>query len=315
MVLITGGMGFIGLHTAQAFLSAGEKVVLTRFRATREPEFIKRNADRVTVVNLDVTSAFECLDVIRQHRVESIVHLSAPGLGALPPGEELRVNLLGLMNLLEAARLSGVSRVSVASSIAVYAGLAEGPFREDQPLRIESSSPTEAFKKSIETLSLHYSERSGLDVIVLRIAAIWGPLYHSMFNLPSRMVHGALRKGKAALGSGAGGLPYGEDAIDLCYVTDCAAAIALLHRAKSLNHRIYNVGSGIATSNEDLRRAVVDTLPNAEIALNPGRSRAYRRDAYMDLGRIRLDVGYRPRFDLAAGIAEYVDWLRASNPF
>ena len=208
MVLITGGMGFIGLHTARAFLSEGEKVVLSRFRVAREPEFIKSNAARVTVVNLDVTSAFECLDVIRKHRVESIVHLSAPGLGALPPGEELRVNLVGLTNLLEAGRLSGVSRLSVGSSIAVYAGLTEGPFREDQPLPVESSSPTEAFKKSIETLSLHYSERSGLDVILLRIAAIWGPLYHSMFNLPSRMVHGALRKGKVDLASGPGGLPY-----------------------------------------------------------------------------------------------------------
>lgn len=315
MVLITGGMGFIGLHTARAFLSAGEKVVLTRFRATREAEFIKSNADRVTVVNLDVTSAFECLDVIRRHRIESIVHLSAPGLGTLPPGEELRVNLVGLLNLLEAARLSGVSRVSLASSIAVYAGLKEGPFREDQPLRIESSSPTEAFKKSIETLSLHYSERSGLEVIVLRIAAIWGPLYHSMFNLPSRMVHGALRKGKVDLTSGPGELPYEEDAIDLCYVSDCAAAICLLHRAKSLNHRIYNVGSGIATSNEDLRRTVIHTIPNAEIALRPGRSRAYRPDAYMDLDHLRTDTGYQLRYDVATGIAEYADWLRAGNPF
>ena len=42
MVLITGGMGFIGLHTARAFLAAGESVVLTRHRSTREPEFIKQ---------------------------------------------------------------------------------------------------------------------------------------------------------------------------------------------------------------------------------------------------------------------------------
>lgn len=315
MVLITGGMGFIGLHTARAFLTAGESVVLTRHRSTREPEFIKQEADRVTIVNLDVTSPYECLEIMRKHRVETIVHLSAPPLGALPVGEEFRVNLIGLINVLEAGRLSGVSRISVASSIGVYAGLNAGPFREDQPLPIESSHRVEAFKKSMETLSLHYSERTGLDVIVLRIAAIWGPLYHSMFNLPSRMVHGALRGDKVDLASGPGGLPYEDDAFDLCYVSDCAEGIYRLHGAKRLNHRTYNVGSGRATSNQELRSAVIQSMPAAEIALNPGHSRSYRPDAFMNLDRIRADVGYQPQYDLSTAVAEYADWLRANNPF
>jgi UDP-glucose 4-epimerase len=315
MVLITGGMGFIGLHTARAFLSAGQSVVLSRHRSSREPEFLKQSADRVAIVNLDVTSPFECLEVIRKHRVDSIVHLSAPPLGALPAGEEFRVNLMGLINVLEAGRLSGVSRISVASSIGVYAGLNAGPFREDQPLPIESSNPVEAFKKSMETLSLHYSERTGTDVIVLRIAAIWGPLYRSMFNLPSRMIHGALRDRKVDLASGPGGLPYEEDAFDLCYVTDCATGIYRLHSARRLSYRIYNVGSGRAISNRELRSAVIQSIPAAEITLNPGRSGGYRPDAFMSLDRIRADAGYQPQYDLSTAVAEYADWLRANNPF
>lgn len=68
--------------------------------------------------------------------------------------------------------------------------------------------------------------------------------------------------------------------------------IFLLHSAKYLNRRIYNLGSGVATSNENIKRAVIHSIPNAEIALNPGRSRPYRPDAYMNLDRIRADVGY-----------------------
>jgi len=114
------------------------------------------------------------------------VHLADPGLGAILAAEEFRINMLGLINILEAGRISRVSRISVASSIVVHAGLSAGPYREDQPLRVASSSPTEAFKKASETLALHYSQRTKTEVIALRISAIWGPLYHSMFNLPSR---------------------------------------------------------------------------------------------------------------------------------
>ncbi len=128
------------------------------------------------------------------------MHLAAPGLGALSAAEEFRINMVGLVNILEAGRISGVSRISIASSIAVYAGLSAGPYHKDQPLRIESSSSTEAFKKAFETLALHYSQRNKTEVIALRISATWGPLYHSMFNLPSRRYCIESRKARISQG-------------------------------------------------------------------------------------------------------------------
>jgi UDP-glucose 4-epimerase len=316
MVLITGGMGFIGLHTARKFLDAGENVIVTRFRTWREPSFLKDEfGKRVIVESLDTTSPFDCLSLVRKHNVDSIVHLAMPGLSALSPAEDFRVNMLGLVNLLEAARVAGVRRFTIGSSVTVYGGLA-GPFQEDQPLKVESASATGAFKKAFEILALHYSDRTKLDVIALRIGVIWGPLYHSMFNMPSRMVHGALKGGTVDL-TQAAGVPGGpsceEDETDLCYVKDCAKAIQMVHMATKLNHRIYNVGSGKAASNAQLREAVLKVVPGVRIVLQAGKSAGYRSNAYLDLGRITADTGYKPEFTMETGVADYVAWLRAGN--
>ena len=124
MVLITGGMGFIALHTARKFLDAGESVIVTRFRKWREPSFLKDEfGKRVIVENLDTTSPFDCLSLVRKHNVESIVHLAMSGVSALSPADDFRVNMLGLVNLLEAARVAGVQRFTIGSSVTVYNGL------------------------------------------------------------------------------------------------------------------------------------------------------------------------------------------------
>lgn len=316
MILITGGMGFIGLHTARKFLDAGENVIITRFRTWREPSFLKGEyGKRVLVENLDTTSPFDCLSLLRTRHVESVIHLAMPGLAALSPAEDFRANMMGLVNLLEAARVAGVRRFFIGSSVTVYGGV-DGPFKEDQPLKVESASATGAYKKAFEILGLHYGDRTELEVIALRIGVIWGPLYHSMYNMPSRMVHGARTGGRVDL-TQAAGVPGGagcqDDETDLCYVKDCAKAIQMAHAAAKLNHRIYNIGSGRASSNAQLREAVSKALPGARIELQPGRSAGYRANAYLDLGRITADTGYQPDFSLESGAADYVAWLKAGN--
>jgi UDP-glucose 4-epimerase len=314
MILITGGMGFIGLHTAHRFLDAGEDVVLTQYRARREPDFIKDELGRRAHVEaLDVTDGAAVRGVIKRHGVTSIVHLAVPGLGALGPADDYRVNMFGLLNVLEAAQEAGVRRVSLASSVAVYSGVPGGPFREDAPLPIPSGNPTEAFKKSFEILGLHYADRAGMDVAALRIGGIYGPLYHSMSNLPSRMAHAAVKGVPADYTGARGGTPYADDAADLCYVKDCAAGIVLVHMAETLPRRTYNIGGGRATSNGELAAAVRKVVPDAQIELREGAGPQARTDAYMDLASIRADLGYEPSYTIDSAIADYIAWLR-SNP-
>lgn len=314
MILMTGGLGFIGAHAVEALLGSGEQIVATRFRTARIPSFLAEEiGKRVLVEALDVASPHAVIEVALKHKVTSIVHLVVTPLGALSPAEDYRLNMQGLINVLEAGRIAGAKRVSVASSSAVYAGLAAGPFREDMPVRLNPGHATEAFKKSFEALGHHYRERTGLEVVFLRIGNVYGPLYHSMNNLPSRLVHAAVRGEPGPLPRPGGRPDFAEDSSDFVYVKDCALGIRLVHTAPALRHAVYNIASGVATSGADFAAATAAAVPGARIALTPGRGPDYRPHAELDLSRITGELGYRPRFNAAIGIADYAAWLKAGN--
>jgi UDP-glucose 4-epimerase len=312
--LITGGMGFIGLHTARAFLDAGEDVVITYFQTWREPSFIKaENHKRVQIEKVDVTDRDGLMALGKKYQIDRIAHLAVPGLGALGPVYDLRTNITGLTHVLEAALEWRVKRLTLASSVAVYAGLPKGPFVEDALLPIASGNPTETFKKAWEILALHFASRTGLEIISMRLAGIWGPLYHSMANLPSRLTHAAVKGTDPDLASSRGGVPFAEDSGDMCYVKDCAQGIQLLTLTEQLPHNIYNVGSGRATTNGELLAAVKRAVPTCTLEIKAGRSPRWRQDVYMDISRIKADTGYEPRYTVETGGQDYVAWLRAGN--
>ena len=312
MILITGGLGFIGLHTARSFLDVGEEVVLTHYRVRREPDFIKGEiGKRAFIETLDVTASHDVIDLVRRHKVTGIVHLAVPGLGALSAAEDYRVNMMGFLNILEAARLCGVRRVSLASSIAVYASLPEGPFREEALLPVHSGNPTEAFKKALEILGLHYASRTELEVVALRIGSPFGPLYHSLAAPTSRICHAAAKGLPTDFTGARRGAPCEEDHSDAFYVKDCATAIQLLQMADKLSQRIYNIGNDRPMIYGEFVEAVKTVVPDAQISLQPGRSPRYRPNAYLDMTRIKEEVGYRPQYDIKRGVAEYINWLKS----
>ena len=312
MILITGGLGFIGLHTARRFLDVGEQVVLTQYRVRREPDFIKSEiGKRAFIETLDVTVGYDVIDVVRRHKVTGIVHLAVPGLGALSAAEDYRVNMMGFLNILEAARLFDVRRVSLASSVAVYASLPEGPFREEALLPVHSGNPTETFKKALEILGLHYASRTNLEVVALRIGSPFGPLYHSLAAPTSRICHAAAKGAPTDFTGVRRGAPYEEDDTGAFYVKDCAAAIQLLQMAEKLSHRIYNIGSESPMTYGGFIDEVKAAVPDAQVSLQPGRNPRYRPNAYMDITRIKEEVGYRPQYDIKRGVEEYIDWLRS----
>lgn len=311
MILITGGLGFIGLHTAKRLLDMGEQVVLSQYRVRREPDFIKGDlGKRAFIETLDVTAAHDVIDLVRRHKVTGIVHLAVPGLGALSAAEDYRVNVMGFLNILEAARLFNVRRVSLASSIAVYASLPEGPFREAALLPVDSGNPTETFKKALEILGMHYASRTDLEVVALRIGSPFGPLYHSLAAPTSRICHAAAKGLPTDFTGARRGAPYEADDTGAFYVKDCAAAIQLLQMAEKLSHRIYNIGSESPMTYAGFVEAVKKAVPKAQVSLQPGRSPRQRPNAYMDITRIKQEVGYRPQYDVERGVAEYIDWLR-----
>jgi UDP-glucose 4-epimerase len=305
-------MGFIGLHTARRFLDAGENVLLTQFRTRREPSFIAADLGaRAQAETVDVSDRHTVLGLAQRHRPKSIVHLAVPALAGITPVDEYRTNTQGLMNVLEAAVEYSVERVSLASSIAVYGGLSAGPFREDALLPVPSTTATEAYKKAEETLALYFAKQTQLDVRCLRLGGIYGPLYHSMANLPSRLAHAAVRGLQPELGSARyGGPSRADDAQDFCYVKDCAAGIQLVHMSPRLQHTTYNIGAGRAFTYREVAAAVNLAVPGANIELPPGGGA--RSQPFMEIDRARQDAGYEPEYDVTRGMADYLEWLRSN---
>jgi UDP-glucose 4-epimerase len=305
MILITGGLGFIGLHTARSLLDLGEDVVLTQYRVARQPDFIKDAlGKRAFVEQLDAMDGAALLDIGKRYKIDGIIHLATPGLGALDAAGDFKMNMWSLLNCLEAAEAWGVKRLGIASSITVYSGVNDGPFTEDLPLRTTPANPVEAYKKAYEIVSTHYAQRTGLNIVLLRIAGIYGPLYHSMGNAVSRITHAAVKGVAPELRAEL----YEDDAQDYCYVKDCGQGIALLQAAETLSHQCYNIGAGRASSNQEFADAIRRHFPNAILPMQPGAS-VPRKDPYMSLARIKADTGYEPQYTVDKAMDDYLAWL------
>src|SRR5258705_13604811 len=151
MILIVGGMGFIGLNTTLRFLEVGKPVVISQHSARRIPDVLKSEVGtRVQVAQMDVTNPYEVFEVVRRHRIESIVNLMAPPARSLSTQADYHLYTAGLQNVLEAARTFGLRRVSLGSSVAVYGGIPSRPHPEDTPPPAVSPAPGPALKKGME---------------------------------------------------------------------------------------------------------------------------------------------------------------------
>ncbi|MEO3870839.1 NAD(P)-dependent oxidoreductase [Nonomuraea sp. B12E4] len=314
MILITGGLGFIGTHTTRALLDLGESCVLVQRRSAATPAHLP--AGRVFAEQADLADLKALLDIGRRHEITGIVHLA--GSMPWPPGaheplDGARRALETLFNVFEAAREWQVGRVGVASTIGVYGGVtAGGPLPEDVPLPMTAGHPIPAFKKIGELITDHLAGTMGLDVVNYRIGAIWGPLGHtpSPFFAAPQLVHAAARGTAPDLSTGFAGGRAG-DGIDLCYAKDCGRAIALLQLAGRLRHRTYNVASGRATTNGEVAAAIRRVVPDARVDLPEGRDAPL---TCLDISRLRADTGYEPAYDTERATADYLAWLRAGNP-
>ncbi|MGC7095064.1 NAD-dependent epimerase/dehydratase family protein [Amycolatopsis lurida] len=305
MILVTGGLGMIGAHTARALADLGQEVVVTAHRRTGVPSFL---ADRVTVESLDVTDRDAFLALGERHRISDIVHLA----GSIPgddPVAYFRTDTTGLLNALDAARAWGVRRFAVAASLGAYIGRPEIPWHEDLALpTTELPHLIIAFKKAVEPLTTHSLQGTGVQPVVLRIGTIWGPLVDPespFFHIPS-YVSAALR----------GEEPpplHADDGGDRCYAPDAGRAIALLMTTETLRHHTYNVSSGVPATNRDFADALRKHTPGLRLDLLPGRQHGPGEDPYLDITRLTKDTGFTPAFDVDAAVADYVAWRR-SNP-
>jgi len=134
-----------------------------------------------------------------------------------------------------------------------------------------------------------------------------------MHNPISRLCHAAAKNTEPDFSDRPDGKIFEDDQADWTYVKDVARGIQLVHTAEKLSHRVYNIGSGRASSNRDAFEAVRKAVPGARgNALKPGKTPGASTNPATDLSRVK-EVSYQPEHTLETGIAAYIDWLRTNS--
>jgi len=314
MILVTGGLGFLGANLAKLLCDNGERVLVTSNRNTQVPTFLASYQDKtLRIASLDITSFENISEAIRRFGVRSIVHAAVRSeKGDTPLYQAMHVNVTGTINVLEAARLAEIKRVVFISSEAVYQGIkTDRPYKEEEQLPITSDRFIPGTKKAGEILSLMYCKEYGMEVISARATRMYGPLYQGVRNLAGHMVDNAA-KGKAiALAN-----QDPTEAHDVLYAKDAARAVALLLHAKTLRHRIYNVGIGRLVSLAEFADAIKQLLPQTEIHLGDGPGPLVSTktpmdiNAAVDISRLSEETGFTPEYDPVRGVEHYIQWAR-----
>ena len=308
MILITGGLGFIGTNLAKYFLDHGEEVLLTRHRNFAVPPFLqKEDGDRLRILPCDVLDLDGLIRLIRENKVESIVHGVAIYHSSETYHRVFQINVSGTMNVMEAALLAGVKLVSFASSRAVYAGWSlPDPVPEIEEISIHAGEYIQVTKKAGEILVLYYRRKLGLDVRILRVARVYGPLSGAARNPVREMVESAFKNRPAIISNSP------EERNDFVYVKDCARGMGIIHLAKNPQHYIYNIGNGRISLLSEFADIIKKLIPSAQIEFvgshaNPN---DMRLETCIDITRISKEFGYLPEYDIEKGIEDYIRWLK-----
>jgi len=318
--LVTGAAGFIGSHLVERLLELEQAVVgLDNFSTgtRRNLEHVRRAVGEARWRNFRfIEGDIRSLDICNGACTSVDVVLHQAGLGSVPRSIDrpLRThdsNVNGFVNVLLAARDAGAARLVYASSSAVYG---DDPAQPKVESRIgRAMSPYGLSKRINELYADVFAACYGFDSIGLRYFNVFGPRqdpdgpYASV--IPAWI--GALLQGKTAYVNGDGSV-----ARDFCYVDNVVQAnlrAATVEQREALN-QAYNVAVGQQTNLNELFELIRESLARRLPHLRNVQA-VYREPRRGDMQLSRADVshaarllGYRPTFDLAAGLAPTVDW-------
>lgn len=259
-ILIIGGTGFIGARLTELFVKRGEEVVC--FDLYPNAQAVKHLGEKARVVVGDVTRMDDILGVVKDYKVTRIVNLAAL-LAAESEAflaKALRLNLMGMINVFEAARFMGISRVVYASSVAAY-GL-QSSFGERPVSEEDVCQPTLAYgahKLWSDFMAAKYAQLHGLSVAGLRIAIVSGPGRKTGISAWSSTYVDNPAVGEPAE------IPYrSNQKVSITYVDETAETFLRLSLAENLKHRIYN-SFGHSLTLQQLAEVVKSFLPEAQI--------------------------------------------------
>ena len=309
-VLVTGAGGFIGSHLTEKLTEAGADVrALVHYNSAGRQGWLDESPlqDEMEIIAGDITDAGCVMHLMTDREV--VFHLAA--LIAIPysyiaPASYVQTNVVGTLNVLEAAKRLETQRIIHTSTSEVYGTALQVPISESHPL--QGQSPYSASKIGADKLVESYHCSFDLPVVTVRPFNTFGPRQSARAVLPT-IITQCLQGDTVRLGS----LPPTRD---LNFVANTAQGFMLAAESDNAIGQTINIGSGEEISIGDLATTIAQ-LVGCEMNIECDTRRV--RPAKSEVERLLADntlaanlIGWHPVVSLEEGLLETIDWFRSN---
>ncbi len=310
-MLVTGATGLVGSWVLKRLLELGaEPVCVIRDWAPQSAVMTSGMIERVSTVRGDVRDQALLERVLGEYEVQSVIHLAAQTIVPIAnrnPVSTFETNIGGTWSLLEACRRSPlVKQVVVASSDKAYGDQEHLPYAETTPL--QGRHPYDASKSCADLLAHAYAATYGLPVCITRCGNFYGGGDLNWNRIVPGTIRSVLRGNRPVIRSD------GQYVRDYLYVEDAAAAYLLLverlAQCPDLRGEAFNFSNERPVTVIDL---VMTMLRLMETSLVPDiRDEATHeiRAQYLNAGKAREQLGWRPLYSLEEGLKRTIHWYR-----
>jgi len=299
-ILITGGAGFIASHVADAYQTAGHEVIVVDNLSTGKKEFVPSGRQ---LIEADITNKELIQNIIRELKPEVINHHAAHiqvGNSVKNPQFDAENNIIGLLNIMEAAKEVGVKKMIMASTGGAMYGNKATPF--DETMKEEPLSPYGVSKRAGELYLNYYHEQYGIPYIALRYANVYGPRQNphgesGVVAIFSEM----LIQGKNPTING-----VGDHTRDYVFVTDVAQANLAALESQFVG--ALNIGTGVETSTLQVFEKVVAALGLKFEAVHGPERPGEQITSVLAFDKAAQILGWQPTVTFDQGVRQVAEW-------
>jgi len=307
-VLITGADGFIGSHLTELLVKSGYKVkALSQYNSFNYWGWLEDIdcKDDIEILTGDIRDPHYCKNITKQ--VDTIFHLAA--LIAIPysyiaPESYVATNVVGTLNICQAALENGCSRIMHTSTSEVYGTALYVPIDETHPL--QAQSPYSASKIGADAMAMSYFNAFKMPVTIVRPFNTYGPRQSARAVIPTIITQ---------IANGVKEIKIGDTTPtrDFNYVEDTCQGFLSLAKSDAAVGEVVNIGSNFEISVGDTLNLIKQIMKSDvnfitdETRIRPDKSEVFR--LWCDNTKIKNLTGFTPKFNITKGLEKTIEWF------
>jgi UDP-glucuronate 4-epimerase len=310
-IVVTGAAGFIGSHLCDALLACDDDVIaLDSFNDYYNPSHKHANVaclrdhPHCIVYEEDIRDREAISRIFAEHKPEAVAHLAGYGAVRYSIGRAklyADVNIVGSINLLEAARHNDVGNFVFASTSSVYGETEQLPFIETDPCN-HPLAPYPASKKAVEVMGYTYHHLHQLNFTALRFFSVYGPRGRPDM-MPFMVTDCIVNQREIAL------FDAGQMRRDWTYIDDIVAGVVSA-LDKPLGYQIINLGRGEPVLMIDFVKIVEMLVGRKALLSTPSAPASEPKNTFANINQARRLLAYNPQTAVADGLAKLWKWYQ-----